>query len=475
MQARLRPLIVVSVILASIALTPAFCGFVRYARSQDAPAVSPWPLTGQEILLEIADPRGTLSPGIYAFDPSTLTPGIGGMPDDPDASLRLLVKQGQRPVWSPHHKRFAYLFNGQLWLADLTGNKVAVSPAPPERYLKPDKGAVSWAWDGTVFYSLHSSGWGSKVHIGSRMEEFPLKDLQVEFPMIFSNNFFPVVPLKHRIGVGVEKKWSDTLTTNEATFSPDGRYIATEVYSSAPMDVKRDESRIQVYRLYSGTGDETKDKPKFKEAQEWFATFGGYSFPYGSGRRLTTNNEESVTELRPRWSPNGQWIAYTLLDVKKEVMVPVVVRADGSTPIRLVTAKEEGFMGPLLSKEWTPVTGGEAPLRTGPAWDTKTWGHVQRVAEEWSSDGKYLWMTQGTDGLFVAKQENDKWSMRQIAWPKTGGFGLRSWAFNGPWAAWVEDTGDARRIYELNVLNIESNESKSVRLRPTLEVCWMDW
>jgi len=56
--------------------------------------------------------------------------------------------------------------------------------------------------------------------------------------------------LKRRISEdpkGRDVQWDDLLCFNNPTCSPDGRFVAAEVYPAGPEDLRRKESKILVY------------------------------------------------------------------------------------------------------------------------------------------------------------------------------------------------------------------------------------
>ena len=152
-------------------------------------------------------------------------------------------------------------------------------------------------------------------------------------------------------------------------------------------------------------------------------------------------------------------------------MIPVVASLDGKEVVKLSVAKREGGM--ITGSNWIPVSSEKVP--TDNFGGVRFWGNVQRSAAEWSADGKYLWMTKETQGIYVAKRENNKWWLKSVGVTLLGDFGLQFRSFNGSQVAWTQNIGDVRQIYELGIADIETNITKSVRLRAALEVRSMDW
>lgn len=432
------------------------------------PVEKPWPLTGQEVLLEISDPRGSQPTGIYAFDPLRVKDGA-----DSEAPLRLLVKNASRPTWSPHHKRFAYLFNDQLWLCDLAGKKVAVSQAPPKDSLNANEGAVRWALNGTLFYSLKLPAWGAKTLIGIPSEDPPLESLRQSEDELFQNSFSEFIPLAHRDLQGLSSsklKWKDVLSTNEASFSPDGLHIAVELYPSSPYDLRRGQSKIQIYDLFKWTTDAKANDVKMNDIRGWFGANSGYVSALGPGRRLTKTADKEDVEILPRWAPSGQWVAFTSIDLMGERVIPMVVRPDG-TDLTVLALPSEG----VIFNKWTPVTKADLALKTPLSKSTKVWGDVHRITSGWSSEGNYLWMNSGANALWVAKWENKKWVMRSVPITLTSEHGIKFWAYRGSKVVVVQDSGDVRKINEISIIDVEANKSLVFPLRSSLEVNSVSW
>ena len=176
----------------------------------------------------------------------------------------------------------------------------------------------------------------------------------------------------------------------------------------------------------------------------------------------------------PLWSPSNKWIALTVINTKEAYMVPVIIQPDGKSLTYLATKKKESWGVFIPDSDWLPVVNNEEANMTPPDAEQE-WGNLHRNATKWSADGKYLWMKRGQLGIFVARFQNSKWTMRQAAQSTGSDFGITISAFNGPEAAWVEDTQDRRKISSLNLFNVETNKFMTVNLKPALQVLWMDW
>jgi len=75
-----------------------------------------WSLNGNEILLQLDSLDSKYPSGIYACDPF-----------GPDKKFHLLVPGGERPVWHPKRKFFAYLKGQSLCFANYQGKEMEYS------------------------------------------------------------------------------------------------------------------------------------------------------------------------------------------------------------------------------------------------------------------------------------------------------------------------------------------------------------
>lgn len=439
------------------------------AQGQDSKPLSSV-LSGSEILLEFSDPKSSYAPGVYSLNPA-----------DPDiTSLRLLVKGGHRPVWSVHHKRFAYVFNGDIWISDKEGNKAALNPSLPDQLTRPDDGAVQWQPDGSFTMVMHNRDWGSKVYFGGDIEEAAVPPLRTQYSEILDGpeGVWPLIPFKQESKTGLsgiesDLKWQDVLATNNASLSPGRKFLASEVYPAAPWDLKRAQSRVLIYDLFQWTSNDKENKLNIERSRKWFSSLGTVPPVVGPGRRLT-NLSDGTTELMPLWSPSGKWVALTLVDYTRGYVVPAIIQPNGKGLLYLTTASKEKWGSfEFLRAGWLRVTNNVIPSIS--AISSDEWGHPNRTAIKWSEDGQYLWMRQGKNGLYAAKLDNGQWVMRQVAQSAGGDFGILLSAFNGPQAAWIESSGDRRKIKTLKIAHSETMETKSMNFPPAVDVVWMDW
>ena len=409
-----------------------------------------WSLNGNEILLQLDSLSSKYPPGIYACDPF-----------DPDKKLRLLIAGGERPVWHPKRKFFAYLKGQSIYLANYKGKEMERCGSFGDSDLYFHDPPIIWAPQvnrGVIDLAAieRSSTFGSVVWVGSELEEEVLQG-KVEYmgPVIGAH----VIPLSQRRVIGERIKSVELLTTNNPTFSPDGKYMAAEVYP-APMDLRRYQSRIMIFRYPEG-----EEEPDIT----WF--FLGAVFA-GPGRRLTSLTGNNC-ELMPLWSPTGEWIAFTFVDLDSGFVAPVVVRPDGSDMIMLLP-KEPMTTWP--NDEWIPIG-----TWLTKAWEedaSPTWGFPHLTAVEWSPDGRYLLLNQGKRFTFleVAKWENGKW------WGRGAGGVMGStwvrfatWGPKGPWFAYVIGQRPSLEGEKIILKNVETREEVIFPLPPGLMIRWIDW
>lgn len=420
----------------------------------------PWSLTGQEILLELADPQGEYPPGIYAWNPFT----SGDAPVRP----RLLITGVHHPTWSPHHKRLIFEYAGDIGIADTEGNMARLQPALPPYLRATTDSPIQWEEKGISINVMRSNGWGSKVLLSPLSEDIPVQDLKSSYEKIFRLSYIPIIPLlKPYDGLLEDGKmqWTDLLTTNNATISPDGRFMASEVYPASPMDLQRSQSHIQIFELMNsnvptarGRIQSTKGSPKETQAaRKWFVNDLAMPPMKGQGKRLTSLGEGMV-ELRPVWSPSGNWIAFTVVNLKEGYMLPYVVRPDG--------------------KDLTPLATQHSSKGDKQAGTITAWGSPHIMALKWSTDGQYLWLSRGDEweaGIAIAHQEKGQWLVNEVESITGGNFGILYKAFNGTWVAWIEDNGRPEKVIE--VRNAEKPEVKTLdwKIRRGVEVLWMNW
>ncbi|MFA0753671.1 MAG: hypothetical protein IMHGJWDQ_001450 [Candidatus Fervidibacter sp.] len=321
-----------------------------------------WSLNGNEILLQLDSLDSKYPSGIYACDPF-----------GPDKKFHLLVPGGERPVWHPKRKFFAYLKGQSLCFANYQGKEMEYSNSFGDSDLNFYDPIVIWSYQKgnmTNFAIIErNSPFGSLVYLETLVDKKILQG-KVEYADVHAGVF--IVPIPQQVK---EKKMLvksvDLLTTNNPTFSPDGKYMAAEVYP-AGMDLRRYQSRIMVFRF-----------PEAQEEPDLSSFFLAAVFA-GPGRRLTSLTGNNC-ELMPIWSPTGEWIAFTFVDLDSGFVAPVVVRPNGSD-MTMLLPKE--MMTTWPSDKWRPIGTWLAK-----AWDERPsppcdWGFPHITPVEWSPDGK---------------------------------------------------------------------------------------
>jgi hypothetical protein len=190
-----------------------FCFYLLIAQqkgiSQVMGKLKGWELKGNEILLELCGENEKFPHGIYALDPFA-----------PTLKLRLLVKGGRRPVWSPKRRFVAYLRDDSFWIIDRKGKFTWMRDSFLSNLGFHDPPVV-WTWKEGFFVVWRISSWGGTVIYHS--DEAP-KEGEEWHP------FAPLVimPLKRRLP---EKpipdrgiiQWDELFCFNNPTASPDGK------------------------------------------------------------------------------------------------------------------------------------------------------------------------------------------------------------------------------------------------------------
>lgn len=407
-----------------------------------------WKLTGEEILLQLEHRRGKQPPGIYAYNPFKRS-----------SRLQLLIPGGERPVWSLTRKFFAYLKGEWLCVARSDGSeeaKIAYSLADFDYHFHDP--TVIWSLQDEYAVVERNSAFGSVVLMGYQVE--PLSELsKFQFP----RPGIDIVPLPKRIRIESPEavRWNELLSTNNPTLSPDGKYIAVEVYPT-PMDLKRSQSRIWIYEFPTES----------EEPELWWFWLG--QFLKGPGRRLTSITGDNC-ELMPLWSPTGEWIAFTLVDFEKGFIAPVVIRPDGSDITMLLPAEDMYFWP---SKEWMPIGKWLTKAWSEFAGPPYSWGNPDITPVEWSPDGKYLLLNKGKrfTYLMVAKWEGGKWWGRGT-WGQSNGLRFATWGPKGAWFAYIPNPRASIEEPEAVIVkNVETLEKIQIFLDdPNLVVRYMDW
>lgn len=418
-----------------------------------------WQLTGREVLIELSDPKGELSPGIYAWDPAK----------SPDlTNLRLLVTGGHRPLWSPRYKRIAYLFNGDIWIADKEGSAASLSPEFSTRDILVENQVIQWSPDGRPYLTRTFPERGSVVLGTAPLESASINSLQESSHAPY-HGFWSIRPFKKPVRENSNLAGQTLLNiqaSGNASFSPDDQSLAVEIYPAGPLKMSRYQSHIQIYDMLP----KAKNVKDFLDNVErlvnpWFYMDMSNPPVAGPGRHLLPQENNHYAEIMPLWSPDGNHIALTLVNTTNPAMIPMIVSPDGSSPIIINIPQ---FSGPG-GVSWKPST---VPQ---PVQD-RSQQQLFRQAIAWSDDGKYLWMRERANGLSVATKQEGKWMIRQVKWNDPSLFPepLKV-CFRGDKALWFQDSGDLRKILDVHVFDAETGKTQNYSLRSALKVLSVDW
>ncbi len=282
-----------------------------------------WRLTGDEILLDLTAEDGKR--GIYALNPFETEP-----------KPKLLIPGGMSPVWNHRRTLFAYYRPDTVvpFLARRDGYTFAISYLNPRaaRYFQPNLAPVNWTTAGNFFFDY-------PYYVESDVCRAPLPDTidLRSWKHYAVGGPGPILRLRRRYDLTDPQKqeqipWSDIRIWRTQSYSPDDEYIAVEVAPLPPMDLLRKQSKIYIYRnpAKAPQTDERALKKHLKAAThlqgaiEW-------------GRRLTSL-PDSITEMQPLWSPDGRWIALTVVHWEGGYMTAAVCKPDGSAYQELLTS-----------------------------------------------------------------------------------------------------------------------------------------
>ncbi len=286
---------------------------------EEKPVFKP-PLKGTEILLEATQRVNSIGRG-GTWEKKKEQRGIWAL--DPDTGkIRLLIPDGEHPIWEPQHNYFAYRKGDNIFITPRSG-------AYEERVMW-----IGERWHSTLtfpFDLLEPVGWipnhGVLLFLGpsKQLVRSPGSiecqgDSTPSFQGISAARLIPLKThleaLKYR-----SRRWSAYawhLDTSKAfpfhhcgnpSASPDGKHIVFEVFRYAP-GIGKLSSKIAIAEI---KWMEKKSRPAELE----------------NVRRLTQLPED-LLEVNPRWSPDGKMIAFDVIDPKDASRTPHVIRIDGT-------------------------------------------------------------------------------------------------------------------------------------------------
>jgi len=369
------------------------------------------------MLLELEFKTNKQVHGVYAVDVLS-----GGMP-------RLLIPNGERPVWSPRRNYIGYIMDDALrFVRRNNQNDVWFDP-----YLSYDRDV---AIAPPIVWFPHESGFAYVEHLGLEETRLWICPPHSPEPLWTEEAVGGVGPIPD--GGPPQPEEGDPESElfrpcfNSPSFSPDSD-MACEIYPRRPF--MRGKSRI--YIVQTGVkGVWVNLLPK---------------------RRLTDLGPGTF-ELQPLWSPNGQWIAFLVGEQK-------------STNLKTFVTTPKGRPLTCLMFHWTGSS-------------LETWGELaSNEAEadyydfspvEWSPDGHRLLLTRGPlRFLFVVQRSGDSWVAKEI------GQADRQAVF-GPNHQWVAAIRGAERpVFSRDVVTVynidDPEETTTVKLPPGCRVLWMDW
>lgn len=440
-----------------IGLLGGIAGLVLQEKGGNAANKTNWKLSGTEILLELHGTGGKAKSGIYALDESASQP-----------KPVLLVEEGERPVWSPSRRYFAYMKEGYLWIAERTGRSVRIDELPV-LHLEPHMPPIQWSWQDGVFLvaKYDSVGTVSCIVLG-------LEHLTGSSTTWHAFRTTPVLPLKHRVarGSGAKILSSDVLAARRLSMSPDDMHMAAEVSPLAPLDLLRNQAKILIY-------DQAANPDHMQDGLFLFM-----DFATGPGRRLTRLGSE-VAELNPLWSPKGDWIAFTAVHLDDGYVAPAVCRPDGSEYTELLPAKVKNYTLTWPdSPKWLPVS----PVDTHDNPDqghyaiSCAWGNPHVWPVEWSEDGRYLLLCKGArfTSLKLARYTEGKWEVGELGTVMSGGplkyvpagisFAALGPPSSGGRVAFVPEPGGS-----VLVLDKERSKRRQIDIPVGYTISWLDW
>lgn len=429
----------------------ALLSVAAYAFEQPRP-LAPFdgPLTGREMLLQLGDLSGKLPAGIYALDPFAEKP-----------EPRLLVPNGERPTWSRTRKYFAYLRGGALCLANCAGKNWQL--AWPGFYnthlLRANDPPLLWLPEDACLRPQWSEPFGTRLALAlgpDRRREPPGNWL-----------LFPDLPLygfwRHNQGGEAHKPgWDDMAVIRSLDLAPDWTRMVAELSPPGFYDLPRAQSKLYVYPTSPNTADWRPG---------WLYSL---SLTTGGPKRLTKLGD-GLPELAPMVSPDGEWVAFTLVHPQEHYTSAAVCRLDGSDYSELIPPTVAYIGGPWQSPGELTDYDSDSPNYGGP-------GRPRAYPIRWSPSGRYLLMGEGErfSQLFAAKHTDTGWQFRDteplVVTPQSLLGGVIYYAAMGTGPEGEEWVAAASGAPSVGLLPVEGQgESTFIPLADSVRILWLDW
>ena len=235
-----------------------------------------------------------------------------------------------------------------------------------------------------------------------------------------------------------------------------------ELAPAAPFDMLRERSKL--YWL--------KDPKSLAEAIYQLA-----AGMVGAELSRVTALPESVGEVEPRLSPDGQWISFTAVHYDEHYVAAAVCRPDGSDYTELLPAGGPGV------KPRPPATPNPRIIReeTFIASQAYGWGALHVVPVDWSDDSLSLLLRAESPlhGWYLAAYSDGAWSLVPYG-PATGSIGpstpARSLVSVGPSVEERPAVAYRTGSKEVQVFTApNATGGKVIKLQPDVRILWLDW